>query len=619
MQHTEAARLHSPLVETRPAFPVRKVLAAATGVLLVMGSLVIFHGNVAPLTVRTTLSTNTYWSENTPAPTHAPVNSNTATSRMGAAFSGGGWRAQAASIGFAKALKDTGVMDTMDAMSSVSGGSWFTTQYSFSDKFHNMVNDAEPAEMYKVWLADYYTVLSPANSSDKTISVFESLCSVIFDEVDDKSLGQDCASLSSLLTGSLDMHFNWQDFISTSIDAFCDQHPPVSTLQAEPSNRVGGNSSNYDLVVQTSMPSQSQMDCEGHFCDIDPFGDLVKLESKQTGESIRNWVLPAAFVVPTEGAGYWKSPTPFHTLQVQVGTTSSVFGSHPTAPLNIPAPNVGKAASMSSAAAGALAFPNLIDQGVINKLSDAIGKSAADDASSALNIMDVLEHTGLQDMAVCSGETMSNCEFPSIRLLDGGYTDDSGIAMLVSHLQDKFGVGTPLGIIALDSDACTNTSDIPASCSSSAQYESRLLFSDDEKDQKEFNGTLEAQLALGIAGLNLHFPDKTIFDRDWTVSQFGTGLGADMLHQADHGMTFHRGVYHTIDNEKFGVRKGTAVTLTVVNINSVLSTIVVDEGLQVTDEYAQLAQNTYEVIKKAIEYYDDSECSEKKLLCNPTK
>jgi len=101
--------------QTRPAFPVRKVLAAATGVLLVMGVLVIFHGNVAPLTVRTTLSTNTYWSENTPAPTHAPVNSNTATSRMGAAFSGGGWRAQAASIGFAKALKDTGVMDTMDA------------------------------------------------------------------------------------------------------------------------------------------------------------------------------------------------------------------------------------------------------------------------------------------------------------------------------------------------------------------------------------------------------------------------------------------------------------------------------------------------------------------------
>jgi len=52
-------------------------------------------------------------------------------------------------------------------------------------------------------------------------------------------------------------------------------------------------------------------------------------------------------------------------LKVQEGVAGGLsngygWGSHPVEPLSIPVPNVGKAASMSSAAAGALAFPKLI-------------------------------------------------------------------------------------------------------------------------------------------------------------------------------------------------------------------------------------------------------------------
>ena len=42
----------------------------------------------------------------------------------GVAFSGGGWRALGASIGLAKSLHGAGIFDQLDAVSSVSGGSW---------------------------------------------------------------------------------------------------------------------------------------------------------------------------------------------------------------------------------------------------------------------------------------------------------------------------------------------------------------------------------------------------------------------------------------------------------------------------------------------------------------
>jgi len=117
------------------------------------------------------------------------------------------------------------------------------------------------------------------------------------------------------------LRFNWQDFISTMINTFT-WH--IADIPAQASYRVGGTT--YDLVVCTSLPSQSEMDCESSACNDlgdggDSFGPLVKLEDKRTGDVISDWVLPAAWVVPmytgdSSEEGFWMSPTAMSTLQV---------------------------------------------------------------------------------------------------------------------------------------------------------------------------------------------------------------------------------------------------------------------------------------------------------------
>jgi len=60
--------------------------------------------------------------------------------------------------------------------------------------------------------------------------------------------------------------------------------------------------------------------------------------------------------------------------------------------------------------------------------------------------------------------------------------------------------------------------------------------------------------------------------------------------------TLSHGTYTTVANTLYGVKAGQKVEMLGLHINSVLSTILLDEGDTVTNKYTELAQATYEVM-----------------------
>jgi len=75
----------------------------------------------------------------------------------------------------------------------------------------------------------------------------------------------------------------------------------------------------------------------------------------------------------------------------------------------------------------------------------------------------------------------------------------------------------------------------------------------------------------------------------------GTGLNHSSV-DAHQSFSTSRGTYTTVANSLYGVKAGQKVEMLVLHINSVLSTILLDEGDAVTAKYAELAQATYEAL-----------------------
>ena len=72
--------------------------------------------------------------------------------------------------------------------------------------------------------------------------------------------------------------------------------------------------------------------------------------------------------------------------------------------------------------------------------------------------VDPLGHSEGEDVVQSEGDVF--CDFPSVNMVDGGYTDVSAVTHLVSHMQRKHGVNTPIRVVAVVPDEC-NANDKP--------------------------------------------------------------------------------------------------------------------------------------------------------------
>jgi len=201
--------------------------------------------------------------------------------------------------------------------------------------------------------------------------------------------------------------------------------------------------------------------------------------------------------------------------------------------LMLPQPTVTKIGSMSSAANGITANPELSAlMTPQSQYSELFG--------SDLN----------PDNGVCTTPD-EKCSFPSMMAIDGCYSDNLGFALNVGYLQKKF-PGKSLRLMAVSSLLCDRTSD-PTCIKGINGSAFRSFFS------KSPYPTAQGWLPAMVPG-----PNRTIFAESITDEE---ALGQPTGHG---GMTFVTGTFTTVENKHFGVAAGTRVALIVLNVNGPL-------------------------------------------------
>jgi len=290
-------------------------------------------------------------------------------------------------------------------------------------------------------------------------------------------------------------------------------------------------------------------------------------------------VVPFSFAVAgdhkaTDDSGWYSPRYPIGNMTVKNEAEYLWDASLGQAPLALDLPTLGKAAAMSSAAAGILAAPQLLRYVIEEKAGDVAGYAA----------FEGLINLNLQSLAVCTGpRPSSGCAFPSLRLLDGGYSDNSGVALLIGKMQKEHGVGTPLRLALLNSDGC-----VEGVASKLCQDAAAGNWGDLFGVQSWKPGFMDFE------GIYVPSVNSQVFATPSPGSLFATPLN---ITNGTHPMTYTALTATTIDAPEWGVKEGTTVELFNFQINSPISMITTPHDKQNAPQFADLAQDVYDILQ----------------------
>lgn len=390
----------------------------------------------------------------------------------GVAIAGNGLMAEAAAAGVFRLMAEGGVLDKISSISSVSGGTWFTNQLAFSKEYFQGVTD--PKTPIDEWYTSYQG------------TVMEGM-------------------VETIMSGET----HWEGMVASMYTSFDNTLRDMPALQANMAGFKGA-----DLLFSTTLLGKSLMS-DG--------STVVEFSSEGKPTFFSN---PAYWVIPTEGFAHWMVPG------VDLKNATWTAGSESTTnPGDIlPEPTVTKIGSMSSAANGITAGPEL------SKLFEPQSQYI-DTFGSGLN----------PDNGICTTAGFG-CSFPSMMAIDGCYTDNLGFALNVGYLQRKF-PRKNLRMMGISAEVCERSTD-PMCIQSVNGSAFRSLFANSPYP------TVEGWLPAIVPG-----PNRTIFAESITDEQaFGqvTGHG---------GMSFVTGTFTTVRNDYFGVAAGTKVAIVILNVN----------------------------------------------------
>lgn len=217
--------------------------------------------------------------------------------------------AEAAGAGTLRALNDHGIIDQLASIASVSGGTWFNTQFGFSATYYDKVINSCSGGI--------------SNPLDTWYTAYQ------------QTSGQGLFGYFG--TGGT----QWEGGISGMETAY---DSALTNLPAINANRKGNQ--NADLLFCTTLVGQSLMDDNA---------TLVQLSSNGVDAS---YSVPGFWAVPTSGSESWHVPgVNLSSAKWTLVSNSSQSTSDVSAVLA--QPTVTKIASASSAANGATANPQL--------------------------------------------------------------------------------------------------------------------------------------------------------------------------------------------------------------------------------------------------------------------
>lgn len=459
------------------------------------------------------------------------------------ALSGGGYRAMFAATGFLKSIETAdSPLQSVSATGIASGSSWIAMPYTFSASMRERIKTEPLDRIFERWLESELTsaLVGRGLESDVRSAVLMTLLTNY--------------SLVTNLCGDLVYRrFNWQRVVNDVLNGF---DGDIKEVSATSQNRQGqGNS---DLVLVTAFTPFGTVVNRGHMVNVSiPGKDMYPLH--QIG-----WVIPEK---DSSSPDTWMGSKWFPIEDMEVSRWSSrwLFGCsyREVKPLKLPTPSVAQITAMATAACGGVSAP---------------GAAVTVDweHKTALNLMGEL----FPNLAVCTDTPNSDCEFPSMRFIDGGLLEDSSIAMLITHLQKKNPDAPLYRIALLDNGACG-----PGSVDECDLYNWIPLFSNPRDLSPASKWTYPS-------------PDNTIFREEFILEDRKVSLKNNV-----GDMVVSHGIYNTVANEMYGVSAGSKVEILALHVRSVLGTCMhthqYDEYLKMSkDVYTQVTENAEELTEK---------------------
>lgn len=494
------------------------------------------------------------------APSPAPSPGTTAASApsppsVHVAFSGGGWRAHTAASGWTLALLDDGdetladVFQHVGTVSSNSGGSWFSTMLVYS---HSFVEAIEADDALETWA-----------QAGPEATGWLGQQQYLFDQSGCDGLGVDeyLPCVFEEATGGYGTY--WRQIVT---DLVFKDHPIPGTLDG---TRPPWAEDKPLLLAATMLTAEAVLgatddsDKQYYQACVSPSTPVLDGDdgaSCSAGGAAAAQVTPVTFSSLPTGTS-WTAPPFFAALgpgrsgpRFEVGYTENAWldPAEKTTTLGNPLPTGGvpvmTAAAASSAAGGFLASAAVAGQ----ESSTGRWELAYAASDEALNF----QLAGGVENIVADGMSVDQLAAAKVvQIADGGPVDNSGVAQLVSFLQQN-DRGDGFHIVAFD-----NVADLyePGGSAASIGPDLANLFG-----QGLWNGDQFCAGADGAAPC-ITVPDLQIFDTAPLTSPAGPTWRAAADDNAPprvvHELIYTRYPVTTVDNPSFGITGGTTGTL----------------------------------------------------------
>jgi hypothetical protein len=385
------------------------------------------------------------------------------------ASTGGGWRAQAAVMGFSNIFAQAGLIQQdsslFSGISTQSGASWFSTQFFYSEQFFENITTSTPDQLYDfvlAWMNSYQTFSSQnSTSGNLQCDIIQALSNTTFYDI----LAEYCNLI-------IDYQGDWAAFIYGMYEAAATDYGDAGLADrpVNGDNRVTALS-DTDLYVQTALVANSRVrNATGN-------DTATYLGPSQMSSMLNSIPLCVDWAV-TNSNSFYATNQPELSLggpsswTTHVGETSSTFrfddwdsfplypgedgttsipvldGTSPLGNLQQPffsgqTPTVAQIGAASSAAAGFIvgSVPSTLAQAasfdryqIQSNTSSTAAERARNLTALTVAINRIYQSEILDDFAVCS-QWPETCSEEDGRFVDGYIADELTLALNIAIYQ----------------------------------------------------------------------------------------------------------------------------------------------------------------------------------------
>ncbi|MGK3753345.1 MAG: hypothetical protein ACI8RD_005652 [Bacillariaceae sp.] len=372
------------------------------------------------------------------------------------ASSGGGWRSMVALMAFGNVFTQAGLItessSQFSSLSSVSGGTWFSTQLFYSPEFFKNITESTPNELggfVLQWMNSYETFSNDISENAE--------CVAIFNGTDNPTL----QSLEALCNVAIAFDGDWARFVEEMM-AEASQNYGDADLVTKKVNSDNRNNafSNTELYLQTSLAPNSRIRSTSKGVFLGPVDSTNADEIYSVPQCVQ-------YSVTNDTALYYSTDME-GTLELQISTENNVtdnlnypqgfdeFGLFPESNLNVlfdpikdftmigtkmttpfgSEPSVAQIASASSAVEGVHSplNPSLFSQKLSvarNSVEGAAEKAAFDKIVDKIYTKPIFDN-----LSVCT-QWPNECGEGDGRFVDGYYTDQASLALNIGQYQTR--------------------------------------------------------------------------------------------------------------------------------------------------------------------------------------